>query len=114
VNPTTTIERETVELRPFYVVSHDDDGTLVDVTSETVEVAFARRLNRPVTWHTAAWAAGGPFESPIGRAWAAEVEVGGVGTGANVELYPGPWCCYVRVTTSDEQPVLDAGTLTVH
>lgn len=113
IGNSTTLERETVELRPFFVRAVDDDGTLVDITADTVEVAFARRNARPSSWTAAVWASGGPFDSPIGSAYAAEVEVGGIGTGAAVELYPGEWRAYVRVTTADETPVLAAGVLIV-
>ncbi len=107
------MQRESREIRPFYVEDVDNDGTLVDITADTVEVTFARRNERPTTWHPATWATGGPFESPIGQAWAAEAEVGGIGTGADVELYDGEWRAYVRVTTTSERPVLDAGVLIV-
>lgn len=107
------IERESVELREFYVVALDDAGALQDVTDFGVEVGFSVDDDRPSTWYTAAWKTGGPFTTVVGSAYIAQAQIGGTGSGATIELDPNSYKAFVRVSADVETPVLDAGSLLV-
>lgn len=109
----THIERESREVRPFFVRPLGDDGSLVDPTSLDVEVGFARLGDRPTDWKAATWDDGGPITTPIGSAYVAKADIGGPDTGADIELVAGVWRVFVRVTADIEQPVIEAGVLTV-
>lgn len=113
--PSTEIERESKELRAVFVRPVDENGDLEDVTADPVEVAAARENTRPSTWVAAAWVAGGPFETrALGDAWQAELTIGGTGTGADLELEPGRWRAWCKVTTATEDAVFPVGWVTVH
>lgn len=108
------MERESKEARPFFVRATDETGALVDITTAGVEVAFARDRFRPTTWVAATWVAGGPFDgTPIGIAYEADIVISGVGHGGAIELEPGRWDAFVRVSTGSEVAVMHAGSLNV-
>lgn len=112
---TGEIERESKERVPFFVRGTDELGNVVDPTGDPVQVAFCREHDRPTNWFDAEWTPGGPFiDTPLGDAYEAQLLVGGAGTGATAELGPGRWRVFIRPTVGDENPVIPAGTLTVH
>lgn len=81
----------------------------VDLTPYTVDVAFTRGDPASGDWKPATWE---PTTKTItGEAWyLARVKIGPAGA---IELDDGPWNVYVRVTTSDEQPVAQAGSIRI-
>lgn len=112
---TASIEREARELRGFFVRGTDDAGELQAGIPEaaTVEFAFAQGLDRPEDFTEGAWSDVGQIVTPLGAGYIAKIELGGPDTGAAVELAPGEWIAYVRVTTTSERPVIVAGTIVV-
>lgn len=86
-------------------VSAKEAGAVVNPTNPAlvVEMAFTTGAD-PIVWSAAAW-------ETDGSTYFARILVGGVGTLATVELAPGVYVAWVRVTATPERPVLRADNL---
>lgn len=104
---TLTLYTGTKEYVLFPVKANDADGDLIDISTDTVHVAFTAPRTEPDSgdWLAAAWEAGGPVDG----FYRAYLLVGGVGSGAVKELADGLWSAWVRVTDNPERPVRRAG-----
>lgn len=107
-----TLHTGTKEYVFFPVKATEQDGDTIDLSADTVQVAFTDPGTEPVAgdWVSAAWEAGGPDPSGFYRAF---LLVGGVGSGAAKELADGVWQAWVRVTDSPERPVRPVGQVSI-
>ena len=92
-------------------VSARDGGAYVDPTSATAELAF-KTSGRPSggDWKSATWETDGGV-SPV--RYFMRAIVGGVGSGAAVELAVGSYTIWARVTTATEKPARQVGQLEI-
>lgn len=108
---TLTLHTDTKEFVLFPVQATDADGDVIDLSTDTVHVAFTPVGSEPATgdWIAAAWEPGGP----VSGFYRAYLLVGGVGSGADEELADGLWSAWIRVTDNPERPVRRAGLIRV-
>lgn len=96
------VPRETIE--KFEVVV----SSTIDPTSSAVEFAFVAD-GRPSSWVAGTW--DGSYAS--GRATAVTPTIGTTDSGATVELEPGTYAAFVRISVTPEVPVRQCGAVTL-
>lgn len=86
-------------------VTAQEAGVAVNPTTLVVEMAFTTGTD-PITtdWKVAAW-------ETAGSTYFARLLVGGVGSGATLELAAGQYVGWVRITGAPEKPVIRAPNL---
>lgn len=91
------------------LVSARIDGVYVDLSGDTVQLAFVDvdATPGPSDWKTGSWDTDTTTTPPTYRAQCL------VGPGGAVELTPGDWNMHVKVTHSPEIPVIESGLLRV-
>ena len=96
------LPRETNEYLSTTVTAADDP------TGDDVAFAFLPSGTRPSSgdWRAGEWAPGAP-------PYVARIRVGGTGSGATVELAPGSYKAWLRITDSPEVPVHQFDTVKV-
>lgn len=93
---TTTIPSTSLEYITIPVSGTDPDGQLLDLSGDTVEVAFVldgAGLPTDDDWNTATWSSAGQAAILVGP-------------GGTVELSAGCYRPFVRVSDNPERPVL--------
>lgn len=108
---TLNLHTDTKEYVFFPVQATEADGDVLDISTDTVHVAFTAVGSEPASgdWIAAAWEAGGP----VNGYYRAFLLVGGVGSSATKELADGLWSAWIRVTDNPERPVRRAGLIRV-
>jgi hypothetical protein len=91
------IDRDSQEIRTFTVGAVDTSGTTVDITADSVDVAFVPQGTRPATgdWKTCS------RDPDVSTLVAVKFGLSGGFT-----LDPGSYARFVRITDSPEVPIL--------
>lgn len=82
-----------------------------NLSTAIVEVAVVVGTPAPTAWKLATWESTADTVNGVSGYWLAKVKVGPAGA---VTLTPGTHEVWIRLTTTDEAPVLKAGELTVY
>jgi hypothetical protein len=80
------------------------NGVAYDPHSDPVALSFPLRGAAPTVWTAGSW------ESDGAGGWQARILVG---PGGVLQLAPGTYDCWIRVTDSPEQPIRKAGIVEV-
>lgn len=84
-------------------ISITKNGVTFDPTSDSLSMSFGPTAAAPTIFHTGTWEVAGTNTFALCL----------IGPGGNVQLTPGTWFVYVKVTDSPEVPVKYAGTIQI-